>query len=137
MGVRLSEFRIKYQVGSTLKALVLADSLVEMTLAASTKPANLLWTTYVDGFSNDKGSGTGLIVESRDKIIAEVSLAFSLTTSNNQTEYEACIASLLLGKNFNACRVEIQTNSLLFVSQIKQELGSKDVILQWRNNSPR
>lgn len=76
-------------------------------------------TLHVDGSSYNKGSGVGLILENAEGLTVEVSLTFSFATSNNQAECEACIAGLLLPREFNFTRVELHFDPFLVVSQIK------------------
>jgi hypothetical protein len=38
----------------------------------------------VDGSSNEKGSGAGVVIENDDEIVVEYSLKFAFQTSNNQ-----------------------------------------------------
>lgn len=90
---------------------------------------DILWTIHVDGSSNSKGSGAGVMVENQYGVIIEVSLTFSFQTSNNKVEYEACIEELTLAKDFNGKRVEILTDSLLVVSKTSNEYTTKDVVL--------
>lgn len=52
------------------------------------------WVLYVDGSSNKKGSGAGLILKGPENIILEYALRFSFKASNNTAEYEAFIAGL-------------------------------------------
>lgn len=63
-------------------------------------------------------------------VVIEVSLTFKFLTSNNQAEYEACIASLRLALELQVPRVNLSTNSLLVVSQIGKKYEAKDLILQ-------
>ena len=76
-----------------MKAQILADFITEM---APADPDDGMWTLHVDGSSNPKGSGAGLMLESPTGVVIEVSLTFGVPTSNNQAEYEACIAGLRL-----------------------------------------
>jgi len=55
-----------------------------------------VWALYVDDSSNDKRCGVGVVLESPTGIKVEQSLCFNFKASNNQAEYEAIIASLLL-----------------------------------------
>lgn len=63
-------------------------------------------------------------------MVVEVSLTFLFSTSSNQAEYEACIAGLQLAKDFNVAKVQLLTDSLLVVSQIKEEYDAKHAVLQ-------
>jgi hypothetical protein len=47
-----------------------------------------------NGSSNNKDSIAGLILESKEGLIIEVSLQFSFSTTNNLAEYETCIAGV-------------------------------------------
>ena len=57
------------------------------------------WTIYVDGSSNPKGAGAGILIENDEGITVEYSLKFEFPTSNNQAEYEACLAGYARQKN--------------------------------------
>jgi len=60
--LELSEFNIHYESWKALKAHVFADFIAEMTFPAEEKEEGV-WTVFVDGSSNSKGSGVGMIVE--------------------------------------------------------------------------
>ena len=49
---------------------------------------------YVDGSSNGKGSGAGVILEGLNDITLKYSLRFDFQATNNQAEYEALVAGL-------------------------------------------
>lgn len=57
---------------------------------------------YVDGSSNEKGSGVGVILESLDEVIIEQSIRFEFEATNNQAKYEALLAGLRLAKEIGA-----------------------------------
>jgi ribonuclease HI len=122
--LELSEFDIIYESRKALKAQVLADFIAEMTSSA-TESKNK-WTIFVDGSSNSKGSGAGIILESEDGTLIEVSLELSFQTKNNQAEYEAFLAGLRLAKDVEAEEVKIYTDSQLVASQISGEYQAKD-----------
>ena len=52
------------------------------------------WTVFVDGSSNSKGNGAGVIVENREGIVVEISLGLSFPVTNNTAEYEAFLADV-------------------------------------------
>jgi len=70
----------------------------------SSDPAspNTQWVIDVDGSSNAKGSGVGIILEGPAGLTIEQSLRFDFKTTNNQAEYEAIIAGLSLAKEMGA-----------------------------------
>jgi len=60
------------------------------------------WTVFVDGSSNSKGSGAGIIVENGEGTIVEISLGLSFPVTNNTAEYEAFLARLRITKDLGA-----------------------------------
>jgi ribonuclease HI len=52
-------------------------------------------TIYVDG----SWCGAGVILENSDGLAIEYSLKFDFPTSNNQVEYEACLAGIWMAKS--------------------------------------
>jgi ribonuclease HI len=59
---------------------------------------NLPWTLSVDGASNIRGSGAGVVLEGPNGVLIEQSLRFAFKASNNQAEYEALIAGMKLAR---------------------------------------
>ena len=51
-----------------------------------------MWGLYVDGSSNEGGSGAGLILVSPEGHRMHCALRFGFKASNNEVEYEALIA---------------------------------------------
>lgn len=94
--IELSKFKIKYQTKDLVKAQCLNDFVAE--LSTNTEPKSKWWRLYVNGLSNKKGSGAGVIRESLDEVILEQSLRFKFETTNNQAEYEALLAKLRFAK---------------------------------------
>ena len=88
----MSEFGIRYESRGPLKAQCLADFIVE--LSPATDHGEHWWSLYVDGSSNAKGSGAGVILEGPDNMLLEQSLKFDFKATNNQAEYEALIIGL-------------------------------------------
>ena len=56
------------------------------------------WVLSVDGSSIQQGCGAGVILEGPNDVLIEQSLRFAFKASNNQAEYEALIAGILLAK---------------------------------------
>ena len=51
---------------------------------------------YIDGVSNQKGSGVGLVLISPEKVIVEKSLRLDFSTMNNEAEYEALMMGMAM-----------------------------------------
>jgi ribonuclease HI len=88
------------------------------------------WKIYVDDSSNDKGCGAGVILETSEGISIEYSLKFNFMTSNNQAEYEACIAGIRVAKEMGASTIIVCSYPKLIVSQIKGEYQAKEPMMQ-------
>ena len=67
----------------------------------------------VDGSSNQQGSGAGVVLEGPNGVLIEQSLRFAFKASNNQEEYEALIAGILLAKEMGAKVLVAKSDSLL------------------------
>ncbi|GAA0157979.1 hypothetical protein LIER_15122 [Lithospermum erythrorhizon] len=46
------------------------------------------WKLYVDGASNEKGFGAGILIEGPQGEMFEYALEFSFKATNNEVEYE-------------------------------------------------
>jgi ribonuclease HI len=84
----------------------------------------------VDRSSNEKGSGARIIIENDDRIVVEYSLKFAFPTSNNQAEYNACLAGIRMANELGATMVIIHSDSQLMVSQVRGEYMAKEPMLQ-------
>ena len=90
--VESSEFNICYEPHGPIKAQCFLYFVNDLQQT----PAEDQWTLYVDGSSNPKGAGVGIVLEGPNDILIEKSLHFAFRTSNNQAEYEAILSGLSL-----------------------------------------
>ncbi|XP_061357177.1 uncharacterized protein LOC133301549 [Gastrolobium bilobum] len=129
--IELSEYQISYEPRTAIKAQALIDFIAEMTQnpianAQTTEtPNTAIWKLYVDGSSNVKGSGAGMIVENPNGVAVEHSLSFKFNATNNQAEYEAMIAGLVQAKEMCARRLKVFSDSQLVTFQISGEYQTK------------
>ena len=128
--IELSEFDIRYRPKTTIKAQVLADFIMEFTLAEPAKDAQATtdlstWKLSLDGASNAQGSGAGLILTSPKGIDIEYALRLGFNTSNNKVEYEAVIAGLNLAHSLEVDQLEVYSDSQLVVRQIEDTYKAK------------
>lgn len=86
----------------------------------------LQWVLSVDGASNLKGNGAGIVLEGAGRILIELSLRFAFKASNNQAEYEALIAGMLLAKEMGVAKLVIKSDSTLVTGQVKGEFQARD-----------
>ena len=125
--MELSEFDLKYESRGPMKAQFLADFLIELPPMTE---KNDWWSLNVDGSSNKKGGGAGVILEGPDELTVEQAIRFGVETSNNQAEYEALIAGLKLARELGVKQLRCQSDSQLVTRQINDEFQTKEPLLQ-------
>ena len=140
-------FDIKYMPRTSIKRQVLADLVAEFTESPveGLKPAKNMdkklvgtisqhgispWEVYVDGASNQKGSGVGLVLISPEKLIVEKSLRLDFSAMNNEAEYEALMMGMTMVQRMGGKSVKIFSYSRLVVGQVKGEFEAKDERMQ-------
>ena len=84
------------------------------------------WGLYVDGSSNDGGSGADLILICPKRHRMHCTLRFRFKASNNEAEYKALIAGLKLAKERKVESLEIFSDSQLVVCQITDEYQARE-----------
>jgi len=90
------------------------------------KGADFRWVLSVDGSSNQKCSGAGVILEGPNGLLIEQALWFAFKVSNNQAEYEALIVGMLLAKEMGVKGLLAKSDSLLVTGQVTGEYQAKD-----------
>jgi len=125
--VELSEFRLKYEPRGSVKGQHLADFATE--LHGLTSPSEQTWMLFVDGSSDKRNVGAGIVIEGPGGFTVDHSLQFKFKASNNQAEYEAMIIGLSLAKDLGARKLKCNTDSRLVVGQVQREYQVKDDLL--------
>ena len=123
--VELFEFNIRYEPYDPIKAQCLLDFVNDLQHA----PEEDQWTFYVDGSSNPKEAGAGIVLDGPNDILLEKSLHFAFKTSNNQAKYEAILAGLSLARKFCVKTLTCKTDSKLIVGNLNDEFQIKDPTL--------
>ncbi|XP_030494776.2 uncharacterized protein LOC115710556 [Cannabis sativa] len=128
--VELSQFYIRYKPKSTIKGRALADFILEfpsteIALIEEKIDPNILdgegWTLYVDGASNSKGSGGGIILISPSNFKVHAALRFEFSASNNEVEYEALIERLKLTFEMKIEHLQAFCDSQIIECQVNEE----------------
>ena len=83
------------------------------------------WEVYVDGASNQKGSGIGLVLISPENVIIEKSLRLDFSTTNNEAEYEVLLVGMAMVQRMEGKSIKLFLNSRLVVGQVKGEFEAK------------
>ena len=98
---------------TSIKGQVLADLMAEFTeypeemegeskkldersISVTSIQCPMPWELYVDGATNQRGSGVGLVLVSLEKITIEKSLRLSFSTTNNEAEYKALLMRIIM-----------------------------------------
>ncbi|KAJ9557089.1 hypothetical protein OSB04_011703 [Centaurea solstitialis] len=134
--IYLSGFDLTYKPRTVIKSQALADFVAEFSPGVE-QPSydeinnvmiqdNQLWTLYVDGSSNIRGSGLGIVLKSSHGGNMMYSIRCEFKTTNNEAEYEALIAGLDIAYNSGARRLHVRSDSLLVVNQINGDFQAKD-----------
>ena len=122
-GTILGAFDIRYMPRTAVKGQVLVDLVAEFAELTSEGGGGLLttdekligtvsqqertgWKAHVDGATNQRGSGVGLVLVSLEGITIEKSLRLGFSAMNNEAEYEALLEGMSMiqklgGKSIN------------------------------------
>ena len=79
-----------------------------------------------DGYSNQQGSGVGVILEGLNGLLIKQVQRFAFKASNNQSEYKALIVGMLLAKEMGTQSLLAKSDSLLVTGQVTGEYQAKD-----------
>ena len=88
------------------------------------------WEVYVDGASNQKGPGIGLVLISLEKVIVGKSLKLDFSATNNEAEYEALLMGIAMVQRMGGKSIKVFSDSRLVVGQVKGEFEAKDKRMQ-------
>ena len=88
------------------------------------------WEVYVDGTSNQKGSGVGLVLVSPKKVVIEKSLRLDFSATNNEAKYEALVEVMAMVQKMGGKSIRLFSDSRLVVGQVRREFEVKDERMQ-------
>ena len=74
----------------------LTENMDEKLVGTISQYGLLAWEVYVDGASNQKGSGIGLVLIFPKKVIIEKSLRLDFLATNNEAEYETLLIGMAM-----------------------------------------
>ena len=84
------------------------------------------WEVYVDGASNQKGVGVGLVLTSSEMVVIEKSLRLDFPATNNEAEYEALLEGMAMVQRMEGKTIKLFSDLRLVVGQVKGEFEAKD-----------
>ena len=88
------------------------------------------WELYVDGATNQRGSGVGLVLVSLERITIEKSLRLKFSATNNEAKYEALLMGMMMVQKMGGKAVRIFSDSKLVVGQVRGDLEARDSRMQ-------
>lgn len=121
--MELSEFGLRYESRGSIRGQHLADFAVELPAERNTI---FHWKLFVDGSSNKRGRGVGIVLERPNGLMVEQSLIFKFKISNNQAEYEALLAGMELAWDLGVEYLECRTDSQLVEGHMRGTFQVKD-----------
>ena len=129
-GTILGAFDIKYMPYISIKGQILADLVAKFTepeieeLPSSGNMDEKLvgtisqyrfptWEVYIDGASNQKGLGIGLVLMSPEKVVIEKSLRLNFSATNNEAEYETLLVGMTMIQRMGGKSIKLYSDSRL------------------------
>ncbi|XP_074298830.1 uncharacterized protein LOC141629781 [Silene latifolia] len=84
------------------------------------------WTLYIDGASNARGAGVGMVLRSPkgDMVVQAVRCEFKAT--NIEAEYEAFILGMQMAQGLKVRNLRVYSDSLLEVNHVNNEYVARD-----------
>ncbi|XP_021808476.1 uncharacterized protein LOC110752181 [Prunus avium] len=139
--IELSQYDLLYRPKTAIKAQALEDFVAEFTSSAeeeklvskkkessradktSAEPDQPkdMWQFRVDGASNQKGVGAGVVIITPDGTLLEQAITLGFPASNNEAKYEALLAGLRLAKELSIKKLAIYSDSQLITNQASGE----------------
>lgn len=129
--VELGAYNIEYIPRNSIKGQILAYFLSETPIGNNSptyfqQPAQKpnvdeigQWTLYTDGASNQKGAGAVLVLISPTKVEYTYALRLNFEeTTNNEAEYEALLAGLIIATDIGVQKIRVYVDSKLVANQM-------------------
>nr|XP_011463605.1 PREDICTED: uncharacterized protein LOC105351322 [Fragaria vesca subsp. vesca] len=132
--IELGEFDIHFKPRTTIKGQAAADFIAKFIPLDHDSPnadvlpparpppppptRDAIWELHVDGSSNNRLSGAGIIITDLEGNSYEYALRIEFKASNNIAEYEALIAGIQLCRELGALHIHIFSDSQLVVNQV-------------------
>ncbi|XP_074288205.1 uncharacterized protein LOC141613371 [Silene latifolia] len=124
--VHLSGYDLQFEPRTAIKSQALADFVSDFCPATHVEAEKGMltllgdqesgvWTLYIDGASNARGAGVGLVLRSLkgDMMVQVDRCEFKAT--NNEAEYEALILGMQMAQGLKVRNLRVFSNSLLVV----------------------
>ena len=87
----------------------------EKSVGLVTAQEPLQWKVYVDGATNQKGSGVGLVLISPEKLIVKKLLRLDFSATNNEAKYEALLEGMSMVQRMGGKSATMFSDSRLVI----------------------
>ncbi|XP_073139022.1 uncharacterized protein [Henckelia pumila] len=118
----LSEYGIKFEPRTTIKAQALADFLAETVQLDQEE----LWRIFVDGSSCLIRIGAEIVIISPWGEETNISISLDFRASNNEAEYKTLLLGLKAARNLGISQAVLYSNSQLAIQQSNGKFETKD-----------
>ncbi|XP_074301041.1 uncharacterized protein LOC141632388 [Silene latifolia] len=135
--IHLSGYDLKFKPRAAIKSQALEDFVSDFSpslqaqaekdiLTLEEDKGEQMWELNVDGASNMKGAGVGLVLKSPqgDLLVQAVRCEFKAT--NNEAEYEALILGLQLALDLKIRHLQVYSDSQLIVNHVNNSYAARD-----------
>nr|XP_011470652.1 PREDICTED: uncharacterized protein LOC105353311 [Fragaria vesca subsp. vesca] len=122
--IELGEFDLHFKPRIAIKGQATTDFIAEFIPMnpddpdQDAHPWSEIWELHVDGSSNNRLSGAGIIITDPEGHSYEYALRFEFKASNNIAAYEALIAGIQLCRKLGALHIHIFSDSQHVVNQV-------------------
>ena len=87
------------------------------------------WELFIDGVSNLKGLGVGIVLVSLEGLVVKQAVRLKFSASNNETEYKALMIGLRSARRLGANHLQVFCDSQLVGNQILGEYQARDEMI--------
>jgi ribonuclease HI len=125
--IEIREFDIEFLPRTAIKGQVMANFLAEFSsfLEDTKLLAEETWVACVDGSSNRKRSGAGVMLISLEGEQLELALKLAFPTTNNEAEYEVVVAGMAITQELGVQVLEVRSNSEVVSGHICGEYATR------------
>ena len=128
--LQLNKFDVSFQPRMSIKSQALVDFVAELThpleMSKVDKEKCEFEDLGVDGSSNQRGVGVGIVLKSPHGTIFEQSLKLDFKASNNEAEYKALKNYLKISLTIKISGIKVLTDSQLVAQQLNGGYGARD-----------
>ncbi|XP_074300246.1 uncharacterized protein LOC141631481 [Silene latifolia] len=135
--VHLSGYDLQFEPRTTIKSQALADFVSDFCPATRGEAEegmltimgsqdSEIWTIYIDGASNARGTSVGLVLRSPNGDLIVQAIRCQFKETNKEAEYEALILGMQMASWLKVRNLRVYSDSLLVVNHVNNEVVARD-----------